>query len=197
MKSISSFLILSVLTFGCGTGDPRSPVVGWLDKKVAESDAKAVHDLDTFSIGPVRGKGWKLDARNATGVEIYDNGELTFAYQLNALTFPLTNSFNLWEEYKAYLATRQEARINKSKILEESYQPTHRFGKMEAQCYIKARVTKFGTNYLMQLYGYEFIHPLRPAINVALVYAEVHCKDQTNATKLKQAEDFFATFRAK
>ncbi len=182
---------------GCGTADPRWAATGWIDRAASESDAKQLQVCDDFSIGPLTGKGWLLDHKDSGSVMMRINGEKAFAYELNAFTIPLTNSFVSWDDFAAYVRTRRTLKITEGDVLEQSFRRTQRFGKMEVEYYVKAQFMKYGTRYIIQSRGYDFIHPTSRNLDINLAYNEVHQEDEINAIRRLEAEDWFATFRAK
>lgn len=190
-------LVCCITMSGCGTADPRWAVTGWIDRKTAESDAKQLQVCDAFSIGPLTGKGWLPYHKDSSNVMIRADGGKTFAYELNAFTIPLTNSFASWEAFAAYVRDRRTPKKYDAEVIEQSFRPTQRFGKMELEYYVKMRFIKYGAKYFAQYRGYDFIHPISPNLHINLAYNEIHLNDETNAVRWQQAEEFFATFRAK
>ena len=144
MKRVILLLVWCSIVSGCGTYDPRWAVTGWIDKKTAEVEAAQLHLCDTFSIGPLAGSGWLLDHKDSTNVMIYANGDLTFAYQLNAFTIPLTNTFSSWDSFVAYVRERRLPKKFDPEVTEQSFRPSHRFADMELEYYVKGRLKKYG-----------------------------------------------------
>ena len=93
LTSVLSILCCGTVLSSCGRLDPRWAATGMVDKLTAEADARKLHACGDFFIGPLSGHSWLLDHADRTNVMIYANGDMMFAYQLNAFTLPLTNSF--------------------------------------------------------------------------------------------------------
>jgi len=197
MKRIILLFVLCGIVSGCGTSSPRWAVSGWVDRKAAAAEARQLQVCAPFSIGPLTGSGWLLDYKDSTNVMIYANGDTTFAYQLNAFTIPLTNSFSSWDSFAAYARDRRLSKKANVQVIEQSFRQTKRFAQTELEYYVKGSLNKEGTNFIFQYRGYDFVHPTSSNLHVNLAYSEFHRNDETNTVRLNQAESWISTFQAK
>jgi len=152
--------------------------------------------LGTFSIGPVSGEGWR-DQSTGTNLVVRARGPKQSTYELDAFASCLTNSFDSWEHFAAYVRGYRTSITNDHEIVTQWFRPTQRFGKTELEYYVKYRFAKEGKNYTLQHRGYDFIHPASSGLCITLAYKELCQGDDTNSVRYEQAQKFFGTFRPK